>query len=285
LLLPHARPAQLIRAVSLYRPARLDRRSVREIGARHADRVALADRERKFTYAELAELVGKVAGNLVRELAGREGPVAILMPHDARFPAAILSVLAAARIQVPLDSSHPIERNRVIVEGAAAAAVLSLGEMASHAAALFKSPIPLLDFDRLARGGARAPTAACRPDDVAQILYTSGSTGIPKGVYSSHRNCLHDILALTNLTRVMPDDEVALLYSPSVIGGIKLAFAALLNGAALHVLSGRELQEDGLVREIRARRITVYASVPALFARSLRGSPPASASTASASPG
>jgi amino acid adenylation domain-containing protein len=237
----------------------------REIALRHADRAALCDLERKLTYAELAALVGKVAGNLARELAGRDGPVVVLMPHDLRFPSAILSVLAAARIQVPLDPTHPIERNRVIADRASAAAVLSIGDMASQVAALFPAAIPVLDFDRLARGTAPAPPLLSGPDDVAQILYTSGSTGAPKGVYNSHRNCLYDILALTNRTRVTCEDVVALLYSPSVIGGIKLTLGALLNGAALHVLSALELKADGLAREIRRRQITVYASVPALF--------------------
>jgi amino acid adenylation domain-containing protein len=235
------------------------------VSACHANRVALADLERTLTYAELSALVTKVAANLAIELMNRDGPVAILMPHDARFPAAILSVLAAARIQVPLDSTHPTERNRVIVQGAGAAAVLSIGDMANHVAALFPEDIPVLDFDRLAQGPATAPPASPGPDDVAQILYTSGSAGVPKGVYNSHRNCLHDILALTNRTRITHEDNVALLYSPSVIGGLKLAFGALLNGAALHVLSTRELQAEGLAKAIGARAIKVYGSVPALF--------------------
>jgi len=117
----------------------------REIAARHADRVALRGRERKLTYAELAALVGKVAGNLARELAGRAGPVAILMPHDSRFPAAILSVLAAARIQVPLDPTHPIDRNRVIAEGAGAAARRGNAAGAVEAPAATGSPASLGD--------------------------------------------------------------------------------------------------------------------------------------------
>jgi len=237
-----------------------------DIAARYADRVALSDLERTLTYAELAELVGKVAANLARELIDRDGPVAILMPHDARFPAAILSVLAAGRIHVPLDRSHPIERNRVIAEGAGAAAVLSVGETAKRAEALFPQHTPVLDFDRLASAhGTPPPVAPRSADDVAQILYTSGSTGAPKGVYNSHRNCLHDILLLTNRTFLAHDDKVVLLYSPSVVGGLKQTLGALLNGAALHVFSPRQLQPAGLVREIRAREISVYGSVPALF--------------------
>jgi acyl-CoA synthetase (AMP-forming)/AMP-acid ligase II len=237
----------------------------REIAGRHADRVALSDRERQLTYAELAALVEKVAGNLAQELAGRDGPVAVLMPHDARVPAAVLSVVAAGRTQVPLDPSHPIERNRVIAEGAGAAAVLSIGDVAEQTASLFPPRLPVLDFDRLAGAGGAAPLVNCGPDDVVQILYTSGSTGTPKGVYNNHRNCLHSILSFTNETRLTVEDAIVLLYSPSVSAGIKLTLAALLNGAALHVLSPRALLPGELAKEIRTRRITVYASVPSLF--------------------
>jgi len=237
-----------------------------EIAARSANRIAVCDLERALTYSELAEIVRNAAANLAGELRNREGPIAILMPHDARFAAAVLSVLAAGRIHVPLDESHPIERNRVIAASAGAAAVLSIGDTASRAGALFPQHTPVLDFDRLiASRGAPAPNTPRLPDATAQILYTSGSTGAAKGVYNSHRNCLHDVLLLTNRTFLSRDDKIVLLYSPSGIGGLRLTLGALLNGAALHVLSPRELQPADLVNEIRTRGITVYGSVPALF--------------------
>jgi amino acid adenylation domain-containing protein len=236
------------------------------VATRYAGRIAVSDIERTMTYAELARLVGNAATNLRRELGDREGAVGILMPHEARFPAAILSVLAAGRAHVPLDISHPIERNRIIAEAAGAAAVLSTGDSASHAGAFFPEHTPVLDFDRLAAtSGAPDRRPPLRPEAIAQIVYTSGSIGAPKGVYNNHRNCLHDILVLTNAILLAPEDRIALLYSPSVIGGLRLTLGALLNGAALHILPPRELQAAGLVREIRERGITIYGSVPALF--------------------
>lgn len=235
------------------------------IAAIAAERIALSDKDRTITYSELLRFVRSAAAKIVR--AGLEsGPIAVLMPHEARFPAAILAVLAAGKIHVPLDANHPIERNCIIAENAGAAAVVSLGDTAARAAALFPRHIPVLDVESLAEGDD-APAASGRagPDDIAQILYTSGSTGTPKGVYTSHRNCLHGILRLTSGTRITGHDKVALLYSPSVIAGIRLSLGALLNGAALHVLSPQGFQPAGLASEIRLRGITVYASVPALF--------------------
>ena len=71
----------------------------------------------------------------------------------------------------------------------------------------------------------------------------------------------------TNTLHLNAEDRVALLYSPTVIGAIREIMMTLLNGASLHILPPQELQPAGLVREIRARGITVCRLVPALLRR------------------
>ena len=234
------------------------------IAARYPDALAVQDLERRLTYRQLAGTVEAIAAAV--SAAGRSGPVAILLNHDARYPAALLGVLAAGRIAVPLDVDHPRDRNRLIAEHAGATLVVSAGLLAAQARELFPANLTVLDVEAL-DFTARAPRAARPgPEDIAYILYTSGSTGAPKGVVHDHRTALNDTLLTTNTAHLSCDDRMVIFYS-GVIGGIRNLLGALLNGASLNVLPPQLLQADGIVREIRARGVTIYQSVPTLFRR------------------
>lgn len=237
------------------------------VALRHASRPAVSDRSRSFSYRELATLVNAIAGATVAATAHRPGPVAVLLPHEARFPAALLGVLAAGRGCVPLDANHPIERNRLIAAHAGAAAVIAAGDVAGRARRLFARDLPVLDIDALVAGPSAGAIRRPGPDDLACILYTSGSTGTPKGVYQNHRGVLHDVMQFVDTAHLDCDDRQALFYSPSVIAGFRVAISVLLTGASIRILSPAELGPAELVREVRAHHLTLWNSSPALFRR------------------
>src|SRR5712672_160558 len=230
------------------------------IARRFAPRLAVADCIRQLTYAELAALAGRVAAAITSVVGDRPGPIAILLARDVYFPAAMLGVLACGRGYVPLDLSNPIARNQLIATQSGAAAVVSAGALAGSVRALFPKELPVIDIATVGEGGTLRPDLRPGPEDLAFIVYTSGSTGKPKGVYHSHRNLLHDVMQQTNTMHLNPDDRVAMLHSPSIIGGSREIFMSLLNGASLHLLSPQDLQAAGLVRESDpdASRIAVW---------------------------
>jgi amino acid adenylation domain-containing protein len=235
------------------------------IARRFGARLAIQDSSVSLSYAELAVLVGRIAAATAQAVADQPGPVAILLPHNVHFPAAMLGALAAGRGYVPLDANNPIERNRLIAGQSGAAAVISAGDLASSVRALFPQHLPVVDIDAIGDIANPKPVARPAPGDLAFVVYTSGSTGRPKGAYHNHRNLLHDVLLQTNTLHLNEEDQVALVYSPAVIAAMREIMLTLLNGAALHILPPNELQSDGLVREVRARGITILRMTPVLL--------------------
>ena len=236
-----------------------------EMARRHPDRLAVQDMSQRVTYSELSAMAVRIAAAVQSAVSGRDGPVAVLAPTSVGSVASMLGVLAAGRAVVPLDTDHPDQRNKGIAAHAGAVALISAGEYTARARELFPADMRVIDIDAV----VDAPVAQARlgPDDLAFILYTSGSTGTPKGVYHNHRNMLFAMALSTRAGHFTAVDRFTFIYSGAVIGGIRNALMALLNGASLHVLSPRLLGTRGLVREIATQRITVFMSVPTVLRR------------------
>jgi amino acid adenylation domain-containing protein len=237
------------------------------IARRFPDRLAVSDCARRLTYADLATVVDRIAAAVISAVGDRPGPVAILLDRHVFFPAAMLGVLAAGRGYVPLDAGDPIERIIQIASQSGAVGVISTGDLADRVRSLFSDELPILEIERLGDVAGGHLITGPSSDDLAFIVYTSGSTGRPKGAYHSHRNLLHDVMQQTNTLHLNEEDRVALFYSPAVIAAIREIMMTLLNGASLHILPPQQLQPAGLVREIKARGITICRTVSVLLRR------------------
>ncbi len=229
---------------------------------------------RLTTYAELDALSLRFARAFSERLAGvsADRPIALLADPGATLFAAMLGALRAGRFYVPLDPGLPAARLSAIGSGLDAA-VLVAGEARRDAArglAGGRAPIWCAE-ELLEDGGPRAETTAAlelrevSPDALAYVLFTSGSTGAPKGVMQSHRNVLHNVRKLAAALSIRPDDRLALLASVSVGASVSDVFGALLNGAAVcpYALGGEGLRR--LPRFLAGEAITICHSVPSVF--------------------
>jgi amino acid adenylation domain-containing protein len=243
---------------------------------RHGERPALIDGLRRWTYAALQERVEALAEALLCRLGHGEEPVAVLLPQDARAPLALLAVLAAGRTPVPLDPAFPLERNRRILERAGAALVVvaagareglePLLPLATVWLALNDEGWPVQEVTGVDATGLAAPARRpLRGSDPAWLLFTSGSTGAPKGVLQNQRGLLHDVMQYTNAIHLGPEDRLTQLYSASVSGALRDIYGALLNGACLYPLSLAELGVAGVLAVIRRERLTVLHAIPGIF--------------------
>jgi len=192
--------------------------------------------------------------------------VVLYMDQGTRLLAAIVGVLKAGRVYVPLDPAYPSARNALIASNADTALILTDSPCESKAAETAAGTCPIVNLDRERLDPATenidynvsAAAAAC-------LIYTSGSTGRPKGVIHTHQSLLHIARRRQQVQEITPADRLTLLYSSSVMGAVYGTFVALTSGASLFPNSLREMSIPALVQWLRDERITVYHSVPTVF--------------------
>ncbi|MEH0971253.1 amino acid adenylation domain-containing protein [Micromonospora sp. CPCC 205546] len=212
---------------------------VAHAGTRYPTRPALVGLGQRWDHRRLSDTADVVAQQLARRGVRRGDRVAVRLRRSAEVVAVVLGVMRAGAAVVPLDPTYPAARLRSMID--IAAPRLTVAEAADpaggdatdpggttsvEAAALFVAP----DADD------PVPLPRIRPDDIAYVLFTSGSTGEPKGVAMPHR-------ALANLVRWQNDrttggaGRTTLQYAPlSFDVAFQEIFSTLCAGGTLHLI-------------------------------------------------
>ncbi len=240
--------------------------------ARHGDRVAVRTPGETLTYEALNRRANRIAHAVLRERGSIQEPIALLLPTGAAMIAALLGILKAGKLFVPLGPSWPGARIEAVLADSQAPLMLTDGASLATGAAHAPANCRVLDLDALdPELPASDPALPIAPGDLTYIVYTSGSTGQPKGVTQNHRNGLHEAMLYANGLRICAEDRLALLYPCHASQGLKITLAALLNGAALCPFDLARQGLDQLTPWLAGHEITVYFSVPAVFRQWVAG--------------
>ncbi|MBL3671549.1 amino acid adenylation domain-containing protein, partial [Streptomyces sp. M2CJ-2] len=189
-----------------------------------------------LTYAELDARADRLAGVLVAAGVGAEDRVAVLMERSADLVVALLAVLKAGGAYVPLDSRFPGSRLEHIVAETGAVVLLvdsaGVGESFVHRAAVVEVGRALADGAAGVGAGGVGAGVVEHPGRLAYVMFTSGSTGVPKGVGVAHR----DVVALACDGRFRAGHERVLLHSPTAFDASTYElWAPLLRGGRVVV--------------------------------------------------
>jgi amino acid adenylation domain-containing protein len=236
--------------------------------AMYPERLAVKSKNHKWTYAELNAAVNRIAQSILRAGGDREERIALLFDHDAPMIAGMLGALSAGKTYVPLDPHHPKARLLEIIQHSEATLLLTNNKNLALARELTNANVRLVNTDSTPSIPANLPAMALpavEPNRLAYILYTSGSTGEPKGVMQNHRNVLHYIRVYTNNLHLNAQDRLSLFSSYCFDASVMDIYGALLNGATLCPIDIREAGLAGLAEQLIDDEITVYHSTPTVY--------------------
>ncbi|MEU5523798.1 amino acid adenylation domain-containing protein [Streptomyces sp. NPDC047860] len=222
--------------------------------AQTPDAVALVDEHEQLTYAELDALTDALATALRERGIGPERVVAVHARRKLEAAATLIAVLKAGGVYLPLETAAPPERNRLVLADSSAD-LLVVGTQTPHDG---------LTGDKLLWAEADAWKAApdtsgarpAAPGNAAYILYTSGTTGRPKGVLVARDLLARQITAITTGFGLRHDDRI-LQFSPMHVDtAIEQALSTLALGATL-VVSDETLSVTGMLDFLDRHRVTV----------------------------
>ena len=234
---------------------------------RDPDKLAVSAPDGVLTYSQLDDLANQIAAEL-KTLGVKQGDrVVIWKEKSIGAIAAMQGVLRLGAAYVPIDPLGPVSRAEKIIRSAKPSALVC-GQRLQPAAE--KHGMPILDFDKVAQISKQSIWTEVDQNDLAYILYTSGSTGEPKGVCISHKNAYAfvdwavDTLAIGSKDRL--SNHAPFHFDLSVLD-IYGAFSA---GASVHLIpeSSAYLPAE-LTRFVDVHKLTIWYSVPSALSMML----------------
>ena len=238
------------------------------------DRPALVDSVtgRTITYRELPELIDRAAAGFERLGLGKGDVCAILSPNTPEYP---IAMLALARIGAIATTASPLytqkdliqhltdSRARVLVTSMLLQATWrDAASQVEHVITFEDAQPPIIPFNELlARAGKPGPVQI-DPSDLVALPYSSGTTGLPKGVMLTHRNLVANIIQTDAADHYLHDRDTTIAFLPffHIYGMVVIAMVGLWSGATLVVMPKFDL--DNYLDLVERYRATILHVVP-----------------------
>jgi amino acid adenylation domain-containing protein len=251
------------------------------VAARFAGAPALVSDGVQISYADLDHMSTRIAAQLRRAGLLQGQIVGLIARRSIEATAAILGILKAGGAYLPLDISYPSELLKYICSDSGLTLTL-VQQAISETAEISRfwggrtTPIsladgaigPLEDYPRRESGGSRGdvigPESTLSADDLAYVMYTSGSTGSPKGVMIPHRGIVR-LVSGCNFVKLGPEEVILHLAPLSFDASTFEVWGALLNGGKLVILPAPHPSLDEIVEAIRVNGVTTLWLTAGLF--------------------
>lgn len=232
-----------------------------DFAARNAgDAVAVGDGDRTWTFEALAEASDRVADALSREGVAPADVVAIALPNGVEFLAVYLGTMKCGAVASPVNARFTDQQRRYVLRDGDAVALVTDGDDAPDAG----DPRTYTPSELVAAGDPDFDVVPRRSDERAELLYSSGTTGAPKGVYHTHGNLEANALGFVRYLEWTRDDVAMTACRCFHVTGLNVTTTPfLLLGAPNHLLA--EWDVEAALSTVESRAVTYTFLVPSML--------------------
>jgi len=221
--------------------------------------------KQSLTYSQLNGKANRLA-HVLRVLGVRSDvPAALMVPHSIEMIIGILAVLKAGGAYLPIDVGYPRQRKQFTLDDSNVTLLLTAPDFLDACSGSF-SVVDLTDA-RSYEGSADNPVHEESADNLAYVVYTSGTTGNPKGALIHHRGAVNMLLYRRDIYGFVAGDACLQLFSFAFDTFAAGFFTPVLSGARYVLMTREEIMDVyGIIRTIKTANITHLVCVSALFA-------------------
>lgn len=235
--------------------------------ARFSDCVAIKEGKKSITYKELNEESNKIAHYLKGKGLQKGEFVSIYLKRSMETVISILGIIKAGGVYVPLDPTHPVERNKYIINDTKSINVItseSLLENIKNLVAENTNVLLIENLKTLEKVDIEFTDDAI--DDLAYVIYTSGTTGNPKGTLIRQRGVINLMEYMLKDWCITNEDIIMQFATYSFDASILDTFASLYSGATLYLIDDSErMSEEGFLSVIQREGISIIPAIPTVF--------------------
>ncbi|WP_265533621.1 amino acid adenylation domain-containing protein [Pseudomonas saponiphila] len=255
---------QQVNATAQATPAQCLHQGFFQQARQHPEALALIDDQGRLGYAELARQALQLAGALVEWGVQPGDAVAITLPKGREQVIAVLGILAAGAVYVPVGIEQPPARRDMIYQRAGARVVIT--DQAHREGGIWLAELRVVTLAQALVAPALEQPRQVAADALAYVIFTSGTTGEPKGVELSHQAAMNTVAAINRRYQVSAEDRVLGLSALDFDLSVYDLFGPLSVGGAL-VLPADNLRKEPRewLRLIREQQVSLWNSVPALL--------------------
>ncbi|MDQ0418061.1 nonribosomal peptide synthetase DhbF [Croceifilum oryzae] len=237
----------------------------------YPNKTALVYENTRVSYKELNAKANQIAYSLIEQGVGPEQFVALALPRSAQMMVALLGILKTGAGYVPLDPAYPAERISFMLSDAKPSCMITNAETAPSLPQDHSIPLMLLEDANQGDDSLPNPVDADRiqplhPQHPAYIIYTSGSSGLPKGVVIPHQNVIRLFQSTDSWFQFQSDDTWTLFHSYAFDFSVWEMWGALLYGGRLVIVSYDTSRSPvDFLQLLVEEKVTVLNQTPSAF--------------------